>query len=120
MDDRVRCITARRVRQIVRSATQENVVPLHPDGLVPRRRPWPFLVRVLLVLPLFALLPVQDSDRPPAEPIPVAVLTPSVNCGISKFRAAECDPSEYVVEVLVGGKPPHMGAVDPPERLPVF
>ncbi|MBE0618864.1 MAG: hypothetical protein IH608_13225 [Proteobacteria bacterium] len=120
MDDRVRCITARRVRHILRSATQENVVPLHPGGPVPRRRPWVPLLRTLLVLPVFALLPAGDSDRPPVEPFPVAVLTPASDCGISKFRAAECDPSEYALEGLRGGQPLRAAPVDPPERLPVF
>lgn len=105
MDDRVRHITARRVRHIMRSAASDKVVPLHPEPARPPRRPRASLVRVLLAAPVLALLPIGGATPIPPKPLSVALYNPDRNCGISKYRMAECNPNEYVLEVLMTGRP---------------
>ncbi|MDF1554851.1 MAG: hypothetical protein P1P84_17405 [Deferrisomatales bacterium] len=120
MDDRVRCITARRVRHIMRSAASDKVVPLHPEPALPTKRPRPSFLRVLLATPVLALLPMSGATPTPPKPVSVALHNPDMNCGISKYRMAECNPNEYVLEVLIGGRPQHDPRQGEEQEFPVF
>ena len=120
MDERVRSTTARRVRQIVRSAAEETVVPLHRDMVPPSQRSKRSPLHVLIAIPLLALLPMGDATPTRSKPVSVSLYQPDMNCGISKFRMAECNPNEYVVEVLLGGRPHRSPGLSEREEFPVF
>ncbi|MEW6487327.1 MAG: hypothetical protein AB1578_05345 [Thermodesulfobacteriota bacterium] len=50
----------------------------------------------------------------------VALYNPDANCGISKFRMAECNQNEYIHEVLLGGRPQHSPHPGENQEFPVF
>jgi hypothetical protein len=56
----------------------------------------------------------------PPKPVSVALYNPDMNCGISKYRMAECNPTEYVIEVLMKRQPHRTPALDEPKEFPVF
>ena len=120
MDDRVRHITARRVRHIMRSAASDKVVPLHPEPPSSPKRSRAAFLRVLFAAPIVALLPMSGGAPVPPKPVSVALYNPDANYGMSKFRMAECNPTEYVVEVLMNGKPPRNPGLAEHEEFPVF
>ena len=120
MDDSVRRVTARRVRHIMRSAASDKVVPLHQEPAPPPRRSRSSLLRVLFASPILALLPMSGATPVPPKQVSVALYSPDTNCGMSKFRMAECNPTEYVVEVLMKGQPHRSPGPGERQEFPVF
>ncbi len=120
MDEMVRRTTARRIRQLVRGAAEENVVAMYPETLSQPSRSKTSLLRVLVAALLLALLPMGGPTPTRSEPASVALYNPDGNCGISKYHMADCDPNEHIVEVLIGGRPHHTAGLGERKNFPVF
>jgi hypothetical protein len=121
MDEKVRHLTATRVRQIVRSATAANVVPIHPEISLPPTRRWrAFPLWALVAAPVLALVPIDGATPTLPEPLRVVAYHPEPSPGLFKLRLAESDPADYVVDVLINGQTHRSPEAGERRELPVF
>ncbi|MDW7710085.1 MAG: hypothetical protein SCH98_06390 [Deferrisomatales bacterium] len=69
---------------------------------------------------MLALVPMDGATPTPPEPLRAVYYNPDASSGISKFRLAGCNPNDYVVEVLINGRPHRSPEADERRELPVF